>query len=276
MLQTVLKISKKIIGWVGTILGAPFYFLYWLVEVSDRHGIMNIPSIVTVILWIIAYIYDYHALHWKFGFNFEFIYMTIGFSILGAVTTMIVALASGLIFGGIGLISVPGKLLFEFCRMLRMDPDEYREWEKKEAQKELERQKKQMGANYYAGGSVYDTQSNWNQDSSYYDQVHAQQEYQKQQEYQRQREQDIYQQAYKRAYQEGFQRGSKSQTVSKPDAYHEALTLFMLKEGFTTEELKKQYKRLLKAFHPDNEVGMEAEYSQKINEAYTLLKKYAK
>ncbi|MCD8020111.1 MAG: DnaJ domain-containing protein [Clostridiales bacterium] len=59
-------------------------------------------------------------------------------------------------------------------------------------------------------------------------------------------------------------------------AYHDALVLFMLKEPYTSAELKSRYRKLMKTFHPDNgEKGGEGEnteLSAKINSAYQILK----
>lgn len=69
---------------------------------------------------------------------------------------------------------------------------------------------------------------------------------------------------------------SNAKTVTKyPQEYIEAKAIFMLQEDFTKDELKKQYHRLLKTFHPDEKDG-NTEYTQKINLAYNYLKQYAR
>lgn len=60
-----------------------------------------------------------------------------------------------------------------------------------------------------------------------------------------------------------------------PQEYIEAKAIFMLQENFTKDELKKQYHRLLKTFHPDEKDG-NTEYTQKLNTAYSYLKQFAK
>ncbi len=58
------------------------------------------------------------------------------------------------------------------------------------------------------------------------------------------------------------------------NALHDAMVLFMLPKGvpFTEDELKTRYRRLQRAFHPDNG-GEDVAASQKINAAYAILKK---
>ncbi|MBQ4058772.1 MAG: J domain-containing protein [Lachnospiraceae bacterium] len=56
--------------------------------------------------------------------------------------------------------------------------------------------------------------------------------------------------------------------------YEKAKTLFMVSEPFTMSELKTQYKRLMKAFHPDQD-DASSEYASQINTYYELLKEKA-
>lgn len=51
---------------------------------------------------------------------------------------------------------------------------------------------------------------------------------------------------------------------------NEALNLFELEEGYTEEELKKQYKKLALKYHPDKNGG-DSEQFQKLGEAYKVL-----
>lgn len=51
--------------------------------------------------------------------------------------------------------------------------------------------------------------------------------------------------------------------------YKEALSIFMLKEPYTEEELTKRKRQLLKVFHPD--AGGDTECAIKINHAYEVL-----
>lgn len=57
-----------------------------------------------------------------------------------------------------------------------------------------------------------------------------------------------------------------------------AITLFMFDslDDLTLEKLDKQRKRLLKTFHPDEGLGDDTGFAQKINAAYDVLKIYAK
>lgn len=56
------------------------------------------------------------------------------------------------------------------------------------------------------------------------------------------------------------------------DPVHDAKVLFMINEDYTLDDLKSRYRKLQKAFHPDNGEG-DAEASQKINDAYAILKR---
>lgn len=51
----------------------------------------------------------------------------------------------------------------------------------------------------------------------------------------------------------------------------EAMALFMLEEGFSKEDLKRQKNILLKAFHPDSKNTESGAYVQKILDAYKVL-----
>ena len=51
--------------------------------------------------------------------------------------------------------------------------------------------------------------------------------------------------------------------------------MFMLEDGFTGSDLKKQYHRLLKVYHPDTGEPDDA-FVKKITTAYNILKPYAK
>ena len=59
---------------------------------------------------------------------------------------------------------------------------------------------------------------------------------------------------------------------SADTSYVSALSLFMLEEGYTMDELKKQRNRLMKSFHPDEDDAETVRYAQKINCAYEILK----
>ena len=68
------------------------------------------------------------------------------------------------------------------------------------------------------------------------------------------------------------QRAYQQRTSSVDQAYQSAMSMFMLNEGYTLEELKKQRNRLLKSFHPDEGNDNDSSYAQKINVAFDLLK----
>lgn len=83
-----------------------------------------------------------------------------------------------------------------------------------------------------------------------------------------------YKDGYRTGGQQGFNDGYQKGTRVK-DPYHDARVLFMLPDAYTEEQLKKRYKKLQKAFHPDSgETDMVP--AQKINAAYAVLKKYCK
>lgn len=73
----------------------------------------------------------------------------------------------------------------------------------------------------------------------------------------------------------GWQQSYQNSSIQHPDGYEEARTLFMLEDGFTKEELKQQYHRLLKVFHPDEQNGS-TEYTKRITAAYGTLKSFAR
>lgn len=66
---------------------------------------------------------------------------------------------------------------------------------------------------------------------------------------------------------------TQSSSNRKADAYHDALTLFMIEEPFTLEELKSRRNILIKTFHPDNSSKTNTE-AEKINNAFDILKKH--
>lgn len=56
----------------------------------------------------------------------------------------------------------------------------------------------------------------------------------------------------------------------------DARILFMLSEGYTEAELRRQWAALMRGFHPDNKYAPDPAYAQKINDAYELLLKALK
>lgn len=66
--------------------------------------------------------------------------------------------------------------------------------------------------------------------------------------------------------------GTNDQKRNDPDPIHDAKILFMINGDYTLDELKSRYHKLQKAFHPDNGEG-DSEASQKINDAYAVLKR---
>lgn len=82
------------------------------------------------------------------------------------------------------------------------------------------------------------------------------------------------QQGYSQGTQEERRRSEYSRSTSSQglSEIEKARELFMLDPNYTNEELKKQYHRLMKMYHPDNGETDE-KYVKKITDAYKLLKK---
>jgi len=54
---------------------------------------------------------------------------------------------------------------------------------------------------------------------------------------------------------------------------HDAEILLMLNDGYTADDVKRNYRMLIKTFHPDRNSEIDDSYAQKINHAYEILKK---
>ena len=239
-----MKQFKKVIGWIGTIIGAPFYFLDKAANFYGKKKFIEISMILVMGVFVWAFIYNMKGE--KITASYFFIGIPlyiIGWCIVGGA----IVLAQGIIIAGIVFVCIPGSMLYEVCAPLRMEPLQYAEW----LQKKEERESK----------SDYDEYVKKLKKSA------ENQQKIEQEAAQRQREQDIYQEAYKRAYSEGFYR-AKSEN-------EQARAMFMLEDGFTGSDLKKQYHRLLKVYHPDTGESDDA-FVKKITTAYNILKPYAK
>lgn len=258
-----MKQFKKVIGWIGTIIGAPFYFLDKAANFYGKKKFIEISMILVMGVFVWAFIYNMKGE--KITASYFFIGIPlyiIGWCIVGGA----IVLAQGIIIAGIVFVCIPGSMLYEVCAPLRMEPLQYAEW----LQKKEEHESK----------SDYDEYVKKLKKSA------ENQQKIEQEAAQRQREQDIYQEAYKRAYSEGFYRAKTENTNSGTQnstnashqnlsKYEQARAMFMLEEGFTGSDLKKQYHRLLKVYHPDAGES-DDEFVKKITTAYNILKPYAK
>ncbi len=81
--------------------------------------------------------------------------------------------------------------------------------------------------------------------------------------------------AQEKARREQEEKRKNAQRTSQSMSLQKARQLLRLKETYTVSELKKARNVLMKQFHPDNGRNGSEEVCKKINEAYTLLAKYA-
>lgn len=251
---------KKITGWTGTIIGAPFYLLDKIVDIFVYKKLVAIYPIILVFIGISGYIdvlknaTEITAL------------LVIGEAVLYCIGMAIIIptvwAVEYLIAGIVAFLCVPGCLLYGICAPLRMEPSEYAKW--------LEKQEKYDANDGFL--KKFRRKKNTEKTAA-------------EAEAQRQREKAIYEEAYTQGFykakSESYQNNQytntqNSQTTNQSLAeYEQARVMFMLEEGFTSSELKKQYHRLLKVYHPDAGETND-EFTKKITIAYNVLKPYAR
>lgn len=260
----------RVLGWLGTILCAPFYcffmlmdklkVLYWIPIGTGVYGVylvfVGVQSIIQDSMGSGAVIFILHAVIvgsffacWVF---------------LGVLVWHLLFIANNLIYMLVNLLLIPFAYGFTYCNAWRQGMSKcelegklaYIQHEKdlrkqeikarRDAKKEEKERKKQE---QYAKG------------------------YQKQQEKRTGSYQDTSwsdNHGYKEYYTGQRNQSGNYQTAN--DSYMSALSLFMLEEGYTLDELKKQRNRLMKSFHPDEDDTETVRYAQKINWAYEVLK----
>ncbi len=70
-----------------------------------------------------------------------------------------------------------------------------------------------------------------------------------------------------------FQEQQLYQQNIRHSEVHDAEILLMLDAGYTADDVKRNYRMLIKAFHPDRNNEIDDSYAQKLNYAYEILKK---
>lgn len=259
----------RVLGWLGTILCAPFYFLffameklkvlYWIPIGTGVYGtylvFVGVKSIIQDSMGSGAIIFLLHAA--IVGSFFAF------WVFLGVLVWRLLFIANNLVYMLITLLLMPFVYGFTYCNAWRQGMSKcelegklaYIQYEKEvrkqeiksrqEAKKaEKERKKQEQYAKGYQNQQAKRAGSQQNGEQQYYG----------------------YEDSYTgQQYQSGNYQSADTSYVS-------ALSLFMLEEGYTMDELKKQRNRLMKSFHPDEDDAETVRYAQKINCAYEILK----
>ena len=248
----------KIIGWIGSIITAPFYYLfhfsnkiylaYWpfiaclviIIKAAIEVVQLNLPnSNAGFAVWI------GFALYMMLYLLFFSVILGIAFTISNGLQVIIMHIYYGLSVGymyanawrkGISRTELEGRLA-----AIRTEKEMLRE-----QAKEKKRQKKEEA---FQKGFEY--QWNKSKDNSTYNKTDDNRD-------EKRRQQDNY------------------KTDMKNDEFNNALALFMLSPDYTLDEIKKQRKRLLKSFHPDEGDPESNQYAQRINCAYDILYKNLK
>ena len=267
----------RVLGWLGTILCAPFYFLffamdklkmnYWIpvisgisfvylffvgikantegISIRDANGMIDIVKVIAmmfVILFIIVAIYILCMIWTVISAANHILCTVLVFALLPFVYGFAYCNAWR---QGMSKCELEGKLAYiQYEKEVRKQEIKSRQ-EAKRAEKERKKQEQ------YAKG------------------------YQKQQAKRAGSQQNGEQQDY--GYEDSYtgQQYQSGNYQSADTAYVSALSLFMLEEGYTMDELKKQRNRLMKSFHPDEDDAETVRYAQKINCAYEILKNRA-
>lgn len=71
-------------------------------------------------------------------------------------------------------------------------------------------------------------------------------------------------------YKERLEAQATWAAMKEQEEIRDARILFMLGEGYTEAELRRQRAALMRAFHPDNKHVLDPAYAQKINDAYNF------
>lgn len=266
----------KIIGWIGSIILAPFYFLF---KFQEKIKLYAWPLIAGVISSIILAFINLKNAYIRGVFEREWydIAWEIGSVILLVVILIVVtSFVSGILQIVLSVIGYPFIKAFTYTNAWRQGISkdelegrlEYIRMQKEVQKQAAEAKKRQKKEDAFNKGfqdqarqsnsqNTYGPESSQNNtdqssgsstDQSYSDQNHE----------------------YKRS--DESQNNYRTNSNNSSD-YYAALNLFMLDEGYTMDELKKQRNRLLKSFHPDESSEETKKYAQKINSAYEILKR---
>lgn len=261
----------KIIGWIGSIILAPFYFLFKFQEKIKLYAWPLIAGIIFSIVVFLLNIKDYTSGKWYdnlfnlIALGLEILLIIVVTSILSAVLQIILSII-GYPFikaftytnawrQGISKDELEGRL--EYIRMQKEAQKQAAQAKKRQKKEDAFNKGFQDQARQSNSQNTYGSESSQNNtdqssgsstDQSYSDQKHE----------------------YKRS--DESQNNYRTNSNNSSD-YYAALNLFMLDEGYTMDELKKQRNRLLKSFHPDEGSEETKKYAQKINSAYEILKR---
>lgn len=259
----------RILGWIGTILCAPFYFLffamdklrvlYWIPVGTGVYGawliLLSIKSILedSVGAGIGAFV-----------FNIAILGIFLAFLIfVGWILWYLLFTANNIVYILVNLLITPFVYGFTYCNAWRQGMSKY-ELEGKLAciQHEKEVRKQEIKSRQEAKKAEKERKK----------QEQYEKGYQSQQAKRTGNQQNTEQQYYGYEDSPTGQQNQSGKYHSMDTDYASALSLFMLEEGYTLDDLKKQRNRLMKSFHPDEKDAETARYAQKINSAYVVLK----
>ena len=102
-----MKQFKKVIGWIGTIIGAPFYFLDKAANFYGKKKFIEVSMILVMGVFVWAFIYNMKGE--KITASYFFIGIPlyiIGWCIVGGA----IVLAQGIIIAAIVFVCIPGSL----------------------------------------------------------------------------------------------------------------------------------------------------------------------
>lgn len=272
----------KTIGWIGSIILAPFYFLFTFQE-KIRLAIWPMIAYLAFCIWAV-FIYASGNLNKE---TFDSGWGKVAESIFGLIVLLVIMGIVGGILSYITLflsivlsaIGFPFIKAFTYTNAWRQEISkdelegrlEYIRMQKeakKIAAEAKKRQKKEdafnkgfqdqarqsNSQNAYSSENTSYNRNNTGQSSGTYT-------------YQNYSEQN-------QEYNKSDESQTNYQTSGNSSSdYYAALNLFMLDEGYTMDELKKQRNRFLKSFHPDEASEETKKYAQKINSAYEILKR---
>lgn len=264
----------RVLGWIGTILCAPFYFLYFAMDkLKMNYWIPVISGIYCVYILAVGIKANTEGISIKGADGrtdiidiimiiFFILLIIVAICILCTIWSALYA-ANHILYLLLVFALVPFVYGFTYCNAWRQGMSKYelegklayirhekevRKQEiksRQEAKKaEKERKKQEQYAKGYQNQQAKRAGSQQNGEQQYY--------------------------GYEDSY-TGQQRQSGNYQ-SADTAYTSALSLFMLEEGYTLDELRKQRNRLMKSFHPDEDDAETVRYAQKINCAYEVLK----
>lgn len=270
----------KIIGWIGSIILAPFYFLFTFQE-KIRLAIWPMIAYLAFCIWAV-FIYASGNLNKEtfdsgWGDVAEFIIGLVILLIIMGIVGGILSYVSLFLSIALSAIGFPFIKAFTYTNAWRQGISkdelegrlEYIRMQK-EAQKQAaqakKRQKKEDAFNkgFQDQARKFDSQDTYSSEGASQNNTDQSSGSSTDQSYSNQNHE------YKRS--DESQNNYRTNSNNSFD-YYGALNLFMLDEGYTMDELKKQRNRLLKSFHPDEGSEETKKYAQKINSAYEILKR---